>query len=142
MAELVLVKTGPNSYLSTPECDEEAAKIGAGELFRVKWSRPRDLQRHRRFFALLKVAFENQDTYATMEQFRTVVLIELGWADPVIRPSGEVCWIVRSMSFVNMDQSMFDRLYSDTVDLMVRKFVAGADPRLLTDAAQQVLGFI
>lgn len=142
MAEMILAKVGQGLFKAAPESDGEAAKIGDGELFKVTWSRPRDLVRHRKFFGLLKVAFENQDQYATPEQFRHVVLIELGWADPVITAAGDIHWIVRSMSFSNMDQSEFDRLYSQTLDLMVRKFVIGTDPRELSRAAEEVMRFL
>ena len=141
MAELWLERLASGQFMPTADCEEEARKIEVGEVIRVKWTRPRNGRMHRKFFALLRVCFEQQDRYATEEQFRHVVQIELGWADPVFTDDG-IHWIPRSLSFGRMDQSEFDRLYSQTLDLMIAKHVKGADPSELDAAAERVLGFL
>lgn len=142
MGELVVCKSGQNSIAVAPESEEEFRKIGDGELFTVEFHRPRNLPFHRKFFALLKVAFENQEFYATMEQFRTAVLVGLGWCETFILQSGEVCYIPKSISFAKMKQDEFERVYSDVLDYLVREHVCGTDPRQLSYEAERILRFV
>jgi hypothetical protein len=140
MAEMWLERRADGTF--APTLDSDPSGLAVGEVIRVQWSRPRNARLHRKFFALLGVCFDHQDRYVTPEQFRHVVQIELGWADPVISESGDVHWIPRSLSFAKMDQAEFDRLYSQTLDLMIARHVKGADPRELDAAAERVLGFV
>lgn len=122
MAEMLLVKDG-SCLRPMPECMKQFDRLGDGEIIAVKWKYPRNVEFHRKFFALLKVGFENQEHYATMEQFRHVFLIETGHADPIISASGAVHWMPVSISFEKMDQLDFERLYSDLLDYLIAKHI-------------------
>lgn len=141
MSELFVVKASQKSLLILPESEEDFAKVGEGEILRVEYRRPRNIRFHRKYFALLRVAFQNQDYYATEQQFRTALLIGLGWCDTFIRQNGEVLYIPKSLSFAGMDEDEFEKVYNDTLDYLVREMVPGADPRALNNAALQILGF-
>lgn len=141
MTELFVVKANQKSFLILPESEEEFGKIGEGEIVRVEYHRPRNIRFHRKFFALLDVAFKNQEFYATEQQFRTALLIGLGWCDTFIRQNGEVLYIPKSISFAKMGEDEFEKVYNDTLDYLVREMVPGADPRALNNAALQILGF-
>ncbi|MGL6291688.1 MAG: DUF1367 family protein, partial [Silanimonas sp.] len=117
------------------------SSVGVGEAIKVKWSKPRSLPFHRRAMALLQVGFENQDRYATFNQFRTAVKIELGMFDPVINAKGEVIYVPQSWSFEKMDEVEFRKAYSEILDLMIRVFVKGSTPEELDNAAMSVLSF-
>lgn len=141
MTELFVVKASQKSLLILPESEEDFAKVGDGEILRVEYRRPRNIRFHRKAFALIKAGFENQEFYATFEQFRTAMLIGLGWCEIFIRQNGEVIYIPKSMSFAGMDETTFEKVYNDMLDYLVREMVPGADPRALNNAALQILGF-
>jgi len=141
VAEFAMVRVG-DSLKCLPEGLEDFNKIGEGEIVKAVVTISRDLVRHRKFFALLKVAFDNQDFYATFEQFRQAVLIGLGWCETFILQSGEVCYQPKSISFARMDEAKFSRVYSDVLDYLIRTHVPGCDPREMSSAAMRILEFV
>lgn len=142
MAELIMAKCGPDQLRVMPESEEDFGKIGAGEIIRVEYSRPRNIRFHRKMFALMQVGFQNQEFYATFEQFRTAMLIGLGWCETFIRQNGEVLYIPKSLSFANMDEVQFEKVYNDVLDYLIREMVPNADPRQLSNEASKILGFL
>lgn len=141
MAEMILLKLPNGSFIPAPESEEAAASVRPGEAIKVKWSKPRSLPFHRRAMALLQVGFENQDRYATFEQFRTAVKIELGMFDPIINAKGDVIYVPQSWSFEKMDEVEFRKVYSEILDLLIRTFVKGSSAHELDAAAAEVLSF-
>ncbi len=140
MTELLLVKTG-ESLRPMPEAEEEFAKLGDGEIIRAKYTRPNNLAFHRKVMALLQLGFENQSHYATFNQFRTAVLIGLGWCETFISMSGEVWYIPHSMSFGRMDQSEREKLYDDILNHLVAEHLGG-DPRSWDAEVSRLVGFM
>lgn len=60
MSEALLMKV-PNGFVADEAANEPGVFDGirTGETIRVKWTRPRQLHRHRRFFAMLNFAFDH-----------------------------------------------------------------------------------
>jgi hypothetical protein len=137
MAEMMLRKA-TDRLIPMPESTEAFNRIGDGEIIAVKWKHPRNIDFHRKFFAALNVGFQNQDRYATIDQFRWVFLIETGHADPVITDKGEVHWMPISISFEKMDQIEFEKLYSDLIDWLVAKHVFDGS----THVEQEIMRFL
>ena len=142
MAELLLARRPDGSFIPLPESEAEAAKVGAGEIIRVKWSRPRQLWRHRKFFALLQVVLDNQEFFVTVDQLLIDLKIRLGHIDLFVRQNGDVVYQPKSIAFAAMDEAEFERFYSNVLTIVVREYVKGADPRELDRAAEEILGFL
>jgi hypothetical protein len=91
----------------------------------------RMLWKHRKYFALLKIAYDNwtpgeiNSQYGVpmknFERFRKDVAILTGHFELVIRVDGSSRPEAKSISFSKMDQIEFDKLYSKTIDLLVEK---------------------
>lgn len=91
----------------------------------------RILWKHRKYFALLKIAFDNwtpgeiNSKYGipmkNFERFRKDVAILTGHFELVIRVDGSSRPEAKSISFSKMDQIEFDELYSKTIDLLLKK---------------------
>ncbi|MCB7127924.1 MAG: DUF1367 family protein [Candidatus Brocadiales bacterium] len=105
------------------DAEEAMHKIANGSLVMVEIKRGRNLAHHRLFFALLHLVHTNQDRYDTFEGFRTAFLIGLGWCDTVVCKDGKVGYMARSISFANMDQATFDRLFNDAVNLVCQRWL-------------------
>lgn len=141
MPELIACRVG-NSLRPMEESLEDFQKIGEGELLKLKYSVPRDLPRHRKVMGLFRLTYQMQEYYATFNQFRYAVLIELGWCEIFILKNGEVCYQPQSMSFEKMEQSEFDKVYNDVLNHMIEKHIPGTDPRVFSSEVNKLLSFI
>lgn len=57
MAEIMLIKVGHSLRPAYDEDNEAIRKLKAGVIYRAEVSAPRDQKKHRKFFALLNLAF-------------------------------------------------------------------------------------
>lgn len=85
---------------------------------------PRNVKFHRKFFALLKVVFSNQDEFLTQENMRKALLIGLGYCDAFVclNPQGQlhIHNEAHSMAFANMDESKFTTFFNQCLDFLLQ----------------------
>ena len=103
---------------------EMLAGISQNEIVKAKISRPRNVQHHRKFFALLNLVFENQEKYVSPNELLAAVKIAVGHVD-VIDVGGCPYRIPKSIAFHKMDQTEFDRFYASVVDVVLKHFLPG-----------------
>jgi len=114
-------------------------------------SQPRNIGFHRKFFSLLDVAFNAWD-YTEIEhkgvkiaknrdRFRKDLTIMCGHYDIVPALSGGIRLEAKSISFANMSQDEFERLYSEAIDIILQKVLTGYTKDDLDEQVQRVLGF-
>lgn len=142
MADLWVVKRPDGALEVLPESVDEGRKIGVGEVLRVKYTRPRNGDHHRKFFALLQVVLENQEHFVNIDQILIDFKIRTGHVDVFIRQNGEVVYVPKSISFARMDQAGFEKFYQSVLDTAVREYVKGCDPRELDRAAMEIINFM
>lgn len=88
-------------------------KMPVNEIFEIDYTKGRNLGFHKKFFALLKLAFENQSDYRLMEDLRRDLIITSGYYDEQVNKiTGECYKTAKSISFANMDELEFNELYS------------------------------
>ena len=115
---------------------ENYAKIPIGEEFEIEYTKKRNLQFHRKYFALLKLAFENQSDYRLMEDLRRDLIITSGRYDEVINKiTGEVYKVANSISFAKMDNVEYNLLYEETKNI-ISKWI-GIDNEQIDTEIQQ-----
>lgn len=73
----------------------------------AKFWHPRNIDHHRKFFALLRCAYANQSQYRDPESFRKVLLIAIGCMELAQGFDGKWYAIPKSMKFESMDQVEF-----------------------------------
>lgn len=108
--------------------DGESAKIWS-EMRIGKWKfNPvpvkevdRNLYHHRKYFKMLQLALDNQDRFPSLDQLRKAVLIEAGFYHPVYTFDG-IVKEADSISFNKMDQEEFEKVYSKSVDVLMKAF--------------------
>ena len=83
---------------------------------------PRNLGLHKKFFAMLNLAFENQDEFSNFEIFREAIIIGAGYFDRIQRLHGEEVIVAKSISFAKMDNAEFDSLYTACIDTIIDYF--------------------
>jgi hypothetical protein len=98
---------------------DKMAKIKPNTSYKVSITRPRNVRFHRKFFALLNLAYQNQETFDNIEHLRYWVTMKAGYYNLTATPSGEM-FTPKSISFSSMNQEQFDELYSKSLDVIIR----------------------
>ena len=131
MLEITLMKNG--GYL-VPATEQDRGrlkefKLGQGVKVRLTKVRDRELWQHRKYFALLNFAYDCWEPEAEYKglpvekeftRFRHDIAIAAGFSKMVINIKGEVRAEADSISFHNMDQATFEKLYEATVDVVLK----------------------
>ena len=114
--ELFLTKRTDGLFSPSYNSDYEAAKkIKPGDTVKAQIKKPRNVEFHRKFFALLNMAFENQDDFNNFDEFRAFMVMKAGYYKRVVTKTGEF-YLPASISFGNMDQIEFEELYGKMLD--------------------------
>ena len=112
-----LVPYGDDDY-------EEKKKLKVGETYSVDVKVIRNLDFHRKYFALISYAWEflnerETATFKTKENFRKYLEISAGHCDVIFHPRlQEFVEIPKSISFSSMDNASFSELYIGVKDVI------------------------
>lgn len=152
MATEILVRKMHHSFVPVDAGNLELMerfKIG-GE-YRATFTQPRNLKFHRKFFALLDVAFDAWEPKPVeykgisiaknRERFRKDLIIFAGFGEPVFNIKGEVRYEAKSMSFANMSQEEFETLYGKVVDVVLQRVLTTYSRYDLERVVEEVLRF-
>lgn len=90
---------------------QKASKIPRGEenLFEIKRVRNPDF--HKKYFKMVKMAFENQDEYNDFNRFRKIYQMKAGYHEFVETDKGGMYWPL-SIAFDKLDEIKFQELYN------------------------------
>ncbi len=120
--EVLVVKT--INGLLKPAFDEDKEKFSQFPkygYFEIKYTKRRNIRFHRKFFALLKIAYENQSDYRLMEDLRRDLIITSGHYEEAVNAiTGEVYKIAKSISFHNLDETEFSLIYEDVKNVIIQ----------------------
>lgn len=95
---------------------EALRKIKLGKMVRCEVTTPRNIQHHRKFFALLQTVWMAAGDWASVEDLLIELKFKLGVVrEVVLHESGEVVKIPGSISFAAMDQAKFDMFYANAL---------------------------
>lgn len=136
--DIILIKH--ESGMLRPSNDDEAEKLKKyklGDPIKCKVTKFRNYQFHKKWFALVKLAFDAwepqpiTDKYGAPEKnfdrFRKDIIIQTGRYDVVSTFTGEkgtsVMAEAHSISFGKMNEHEFAALYSSTVDVILKKIL-------------------
>lgn len=111
---------------------DNSRKLGLGSEIVASSSKKdiRNVGHHRKYFALLKLAWENMPEkysklFANIEEFRTEVKMQIGCREKRVSISGNEYWIPKSMAFDSMGQEEFEGVYSKTLDFICEYILPG-----------------
>lgn len=114
--DVVLCKRISSLIPIDEEGKDALAGIGQGELIKVKITKARNLKHHKKFFSMLNLVLDNQESYPTLKHLLTAVKLEAGWYEDVpISVKGVPHFIPKSISFAKMDQLEFDDFYMQAI---------------------------
>lgn len=114
-----------------------------GQGVRASVRRMRNLQHHRKFFALLTVIAENSDTFDNTPKALAGVKLAAGHVDWIPHPeTGELVPVPKSISFASMDQTAFDLFWDDALSAVIKHILPKMDRVSLDQAVDAVMGFV
>lgn len=150
--EIILAKA-PGGYLVPVDQDstEEIAKLKTGQGVRVTMKKMRNVQHHRKFFALLNLAFDAWEPAVTefkgepikknFDRFRNDITVLAGYYEATVNMRGDVRMVAKSISFGSMEQSEFDKLYSAVIDVILQRILTNYTRDDLDEVIDRVLRF-
>ena len=104
----------------TPESEGRFAELKGNDIYTVEIKKGRNLQHHRKFYALLQLCYANQDRYDDLESMTAAVKYYLGHAKAIEGSDGKVYIIPKSISFAKMDQTEFEKFYDRAVNFLIK----------------------
>jgi hypothetical protein len=118
--KILVVKTLNNLLKPAYDSDLEAfTKIPKGEIVQIEYVKKRNIRFHRKFFALMKLAFDNQNVYQNSDEMRYDITMTAGFTDEITNKiTGEVTLRAKSISFDSMEETEFSDLYTKTKDVV------------------------
>jgi len=134
-------------FVPLDDIDWERKKtLRIGTDVKITVSRPRNLEFHRKFFALLRLSFENLREAVQMgrgiesvEALLASVKIDLGYFDTVCVAGREVVKH-RSISFAKMSEQDFEKFYELAITDILNNYLRGTDRKALEEEVRQFIG--
>jgi hypothetical protein len=137
-----LAKSGNKFIPSTEEDQIKCLKIGQGEVVECRSIDQRNYEFHKKFFALIKLAWENlpekfDGYFGTPEDLRSELIVLAGFYTERKDFYGNTKKVPESIAFDKMSQERFEQLYSKVLDLVCR--LIGVEE---TDIMDQLMEFM
>lgn len=146
-----LVRTQVGFVPATPHDHETLTRVRLGATVRADIVQPRNVQFHRKFFAMLKVGFDAWEppeqehkglpVQKNFERFRKDCIIAAGYYEPVANLRGEVRAEPKSIAFAKMDETEFEQLYSAVADVLLQRVLRNYTREDLDRVVEEILRF-
>lgn len=108
---------------------DEKKKLKIGQTYKAEIKLARNIQFHRKYFALINCAWEYLDEkqsagFRNVENFRKYLEVAAGSCDVFYSPKyKDWCEIPKSISFEKMKAEEFNKLYEDVKDVLFKVFL-------------------
>jgi len=112
------------TFSSFEPVDDKAKKILKrcvfGDEVELEHIAKRNVGFHRKFFAIIKLTFDNQDYTENIDIFREIVTIHAGHFHFIELIDGTKAKRANSISFPSMEQYEFEDVYSDVFNVCLK----------------------
>lgn len=86
----------------------------------IDWRKPRHPENHRHFFAILRLAVEQIDSYDDTESLLDALKIACSHVRPVMKADGEMIFLPKSINFASMGEEEFKRFKNRALYILSR----------------------
>ena len=138
----IFCKVTPCGLVPLHDSDLDLKKrLRVGSVVRCKVSNPRNYEHHKKFFALVRLMFDNlplplvekwniRNEYDMLRRFKR----DLGYFTNTVNEYGEHEIEYLSISFAAMEQHEFEQFYNQCIDLVLFRYIKGIDKQdLITE---------
>ena len=124
--ECFLAKTPSGLLLPVDEDSKQKIdKLKKNQIIHVKYRIPRNYENHKKFFAFLKATFDMQEHFDTFEHYRKWLIMKAGWYDAIVTPQNKTVFVAKSISFDQMEEDDFEKLFSTCIDVFLQELGKG-----------------
>lgn len=127
---------------SLPEDEDIVRKWPTGDILEVEIKRPRNARFHRKYWALIGMAYQNQEEFENKEHFRMAVQIAAGHCETFLDLDGNVTHRPRSIAFESCDEDQFAVVYDEVLTVVIGRVMTGSTPDEIGRALDDYLGFM
>ena len=115
-----VVKNGFNQLIAATSKDfEKLQKLSSNQIYEFDFKKVRNYEFHKKFFALVNQGFENSKyNFPNYESYRNYIIQRAGHFVAVITEKG-MFTSAKSISFDNMDETEFERVYKDVLQAVI-----------------------
>ena len=130
--------------------EEWAKKIKYGEVVNADFKKVRNYRFLKKYFTLMNIAFDNwetppyqgRDVEKNFENFREKVTILAGYSYTVWNLDGTFQEKAKSISFANMEEEEFTKLYNATINVILKQvYNSKLEREELDNIVNQVMSF-
>lgn len=148
--EILLKKIDNALYPIDDEGAQWLFQCKNGQVVKAKISKPRNIGHHRKYFALLNLAYDSWNPEVeykgeiiqkNFDTFRENIQILAGYGDLTFNLNGEPRYRSRSISFGSMSPEDFEKLYSSVINVILQKVLHSYTEDDLERVVNEVLQF-
>lgn len=118
-----LIKQNNVLVPSLEEDEEKLLTWKRGDILQVEIKRPRNAAFNRKWRALVRYVFQNQEIYNTEEDLLFELKLKCGHYREHITTKGEIIYDPQSLSFASMDEMEFSMFYNKAIDVILKYFI-------------------
>ncbi|MDO4163976.1 MAG: DUF1367 family protein [Bacteroides sp.] len=131
----IFCKVTPYGLVPLYDTDLDMKKrLKVGRIVKCRVSNPRNYEFHKKFFALVRLTFDNLPTplaeywnVRSEEDMLRRFKRDLGYFTSTLNERGEREIEYQSISFASMEQHEFERFYDQCIDLVLHQYIKGID---------------
>ena len=113
---------------------DEKQRLKIGEKVLCEVTKPRNYEFHKKFFALVRLAYQNLPE--RLQSMLNCLKLDVGLAS-IIYQGGRQLIKVGSISFSSMDDTEFETFYQKCVDVILTKYLRGTSRQELIDEIER-----
>ena len=116
----ILVEKTLQGYIPAFGSDHEVRKKDKhkiGEKYWIEIKQSRNYLYHKKYFAMLKMAFNNQEKYQNEEHFRKLAQMKAGYYEEIKTDKG-IVYMPISISYDSLDNIAFGELYNKVHEVL------------------------
>jgi len=102
-----------------PSDMDEKRKLKIGHEYKCKITNPRNIEFHKKFFALINLGHQNTSLEMPLDVYRKYITTKAGYFKAYTTPKGTF-FDAESISFGNMSQDKFEEVYSRCIDVIIK----------------------
>jgi len=153
--KLSLKKVGVQMIPADTDTADYLNKLKMGDVVTADFKKTRNYNFHKKYFALIKFAYEHWTPAQfeesrfqgvipekSFERFRKDVIILSGRYDAVYRVDGSVRIEAKSISFAKMNEESFAELYDSTINVILSKILTNYTKQELEDVVGELMSFM
>ena len=138
MARILVAKTLKGMQPVDETGEEALRRFGLGETFSCEVKKPRNIQFHRKFFAMLNIIYKQQDYYKSTDHLLAACKLSIGHFE-VIRTKKDEYRLPMSISFAAMDDLQFANFYDRACKWVCEEVIPGLQRQGLEEAVAEEL---